>query len=124
MEADRSSPPRHVKPRTTRHVSGRLDRVDVDDLVLVVNEAVTNGSAMGRGPVYARLWAGPDRIVVTVSDQGKGPTNPFVGLVPTSDTDSAGMGLWVTHQLCNHVTFETGARLHGQARPGRSASDL
>ena len=48
---------------------------------------------------------------MTVSDQGKGPTNPFVGLVPTSDTDSAGMGLWVTHQLCNHVTFETGA--HG-----------
>ena len=79
--------------------------------MLVVNEAVTNGICHGTSPVHARLWAGPDRIVVTVSDQGKGPTNPFVGLVPTSDTDSAGMGLWVTHQLCNHVTFETGA--HG-----------
>jgi anti-sigma regulatory factor (Ser/Thr protein kinase) len=90
---------------------GQLERVDVDDLVLVVNEAVTNGICHGTRPVHARLWAGPDRIVVTVSDRGRGPTNPFVGLVPSSDTDSAGLGLWLTHQLCNHVTFETGA--HG-----------
>jgi anti-sigma regulatory factor (Ser/Thr protein kinase) len=89
----------------------RLEQVDVDDLVLVVNEAVTNGICHGTRPIHARLWAGPDRIVVTVTDQGQGPTNPFVGLVPTSSSKSAGLGLWMTHQLCNHVTLDTGA--HG-----------
>ena len=88
-----------------------LERVDVDDLVLVVNEGVTNGICHGTRPIHARLWAGPDRIVVTVSDQGQGPTNPFVGLVPSLNSDSAGLGLWLAHQLCDHVTFETGA--HG-----------
>lgn len=87
--------------------AAQLERIDVDDLVLVVNEAVTNGICHGTRPIHARLWAGPDRIVVTVSDQGQGPTNPFVGLVPSQDSESAGMGLWLAHQLCNHVTFET-----------------
>ena len=86
-----------------------LERVDVDDLVLVVNEAVTNGICHGTGPMRARFWAGRARIVVTVSDQGHGPTDPFVGLVPSPNSDSAGMGLWLAHQLCNHVTFESGA---------------
>jgi anti-sigma regulatory factor (Ser/Thr protein kinase) len=88
-----------------------VERVDVDDLVLVVNEAVTNGLCHGTSPIRARLWAGPNRIVVTVSDQGQGPTNPFVGLVPSSSSTSAGLGLWLLHQLCDHVTFETDA--HG-----------
>jgi anti-sigma regulatory factor (Ser/Thr protein kinase) len=94
----------------TARVAG-LDRVDVDDLVVVVNEAVTNAICHGTKPIRARLWAGPDRILVTVSDQGQGPKNPFVGLVPSSSSDSAGLGLWIAHQLCDHVTFETGA--HG-----------
>ena len=96
--------------RDTAHVA-HLDRVDVDDLVLVVNEAVTNGICHGTTPIHVRLWAGPDRIVVAVSDQGQGPTDPFVGLVPSQNSESAGMGLWLAHQLCSHVTFETGA--HG-----------
>lgn len=91
--------------------AAHLDRVDVDDLVLVVNEAVTNGICHGTRPIQARLWAGPDRVVVTVSDQGEGPTDPFVGLVPSQNSETAGMGLWLAHQLCSHVTFETGA--HG-----------
>jgi anti-sigma regulatory factor (Ser/Thr protein kinase) len=85
-----------------------LDRVDVDDLVLVVNEAVTNGICHGTSPISARLWAGPDRILVTVTDRGQGPSDPFVGLLPSSKSKSAGLGLWMAHQLCDHVTFETG----------------
>ena len=96
--------------RDTAQVA-HLDRVDVDDLMLVVNEAVTNGICHGTRPIHVRLWAGPDRIVVTVSDQGQGPTDPFVGLVPSQSSESAGMGLWLANQLCNHVTFEAGA--HG-----------
>lgn len=106
--------PSPATARQAAHDTARLadlERVDVDDLVLVVNEAVTNGICHGTGPIRARLWAGPNRIVVAVSDQGLGPTNPFVGLVPSPNSDSAGLGLWLAHQLCNHVTFETNA--HG-----------
>jgi anti-sigma regulatory factor (Ser/Thr protein kinase) len=106
--------PSPAAARQAAHDTARLadlERVDVDDLVLVVNEAVTNGICHGTSPIRARLWAGPNRIVVAVSDQGRGPTNPFVGLIPSSNSDSAGLGLWLAHQLCNHVTFETDA--HG-----------
>lgn len=103
--------PTPATAREAAHDTARvanLERVDVDDLVLVVNEAVTNGICHGTSPIRARLWAGPDRIVVTVTDHGPGPTDPFVGLVPSSNSKSAGLGLWMAHQLCNHVTFETG----------------
>jgi len=103
--------PSPATARQAAHHTARvanLDRVDVDDLVLVVNEAVTNGICHGTSPVYTRLWAGPNRIVVTVTDQGQGPTDPFVGLVPSSSSESAGLGLWMAHQICNDVTFETG----------------
>lgn len=96
--------------RDTARLAG-LEQVDADDLVLVVNEAITNGICHGTRPIRARFWAGGARIVVTVSDQGQGPTDPFVGLVPSPSSESAGLGLWLAHQLCNHVSFETGA--HG-----------
>jgi anti-sigma regulatory factor (Ser/Thr protein kinase) len=50
--------------------------------------------------VTVRFWATPDRIVVTVHDQGRGPADPLAGLVPTP-TNSAqpGLGLWLIHQL-------------------------
>ena len=106
--------PSPATARQAAHDTARvahLERVDVDDLVLVVNEAVTNGICHGTSPIHARLWAGPDRILITVTDQGPGPRDPFVGLIPTSNSNSAGLGLWMTHQLCSHVTFDTGG--HG-----------
>jgi anti-sigma regulatory factor (Ser/Thr protein kinase) len=53
-----------------------------------------------------RVWSGGDRLVVTVSDTGTGPKDPFAGLLPASDSDSAvgGRGLWITHQSVNHVS--------------------
>jgi anti-sigma regulatory factor (Ser/Thr protein kinase) len=44
--------------------------------------------------------------VVTVSDTGTGPKDPFAGLLPASDSDSAvgGRGLWITHQSVNQVS--------------------
>ncbi|MGH3914257.1 MAG: anti-sigma factor RsbA family regulatory protein [Pseudonocardiaceae bacterium] len=82
-----------------------LDRAEIQDLVLVVSEVVTNGICHGRAPVRLRTWTAPDRIVTTVTDQGHGPTSPFIGLLPTPDTSSAGLGLWLAHQLCSHVTL-------------------
>ena len=60
------------------------------------------------------------------SDRGDGPADPFAGLLPVTDTCSAGLGLWLTHQLCSHVTLDTtddGFTIRlvvGTPQPGRS----
>ncbi|GAA1756293.1 sensor histidine kinase [Luedemannella helvata] len=85
---------------------GTLPAGAVDNLVVAVSEIVTNAIAYGQAPVRLRLWAGADRIVVTVSDQGPGPKDPYAGLLPRSDGEPGGLGLWLTHQLCDHVTLD------------------
>ncbi|TDC38494.1 sensor histidine kinase [Micromonospora sp. 15K316] len=84
---------------------GALPRDDVDDLVVAVSETVTNALRHGRTPVRLRLWAGPDRIVATVSDAGDGPEDPFAGLLPAGNGATGGLGLWITYQSCNHVSL-------------------
>ncbi|WP_219413052.1 sensor histidine kinase [Pseudonocardia nigra] len=78
----------------------------VEDLVVAVNEVVTNAIVHGRPPVVLRAWGVPDRVVVAVRDQGAGPADPYAGLLP--DT-SAGVperhGLWMAHQLCSRVSL-------------------
>jgi anti-sigma regulatory factor (Ser/Thr protein kinase) len=73
---------------------------------MCVNEAITNALVHGRAPVRLRLWAAADRIVVTVDDHGSGPRDPFVGLLPAASRESAGLGLWMAHQMCSHITFD------------------
>ena len=92
----------------------------------VADWLVPNALTHGRPPVRFRLWSAPDRIVATVTDRGDGPADPFAGLLPVSDTCSAGLGLWLTHQLCSHVTLDTtddGFTIRlivGTPQPGRS----
>jgi anti-sigma regulatory factor (Ser/Thr protein kinase) len=92
---------------TPQRETPKLAPTDIESLVLGVSEAVTNALIHGRPPVRFRLWTAPDRIVATVTDRGDGPADPFAGLLPVTDTCSAGLGLWLTHQLCSHVTLDT-----------------
>lgn len=91
----------------------QLDQAAVDDFVLGVNEVVTNAHLHGRLPAVLRLWAADDRLHATVNDAGPGPTDPFAGLRPSprpadgQDSRGLGLGLWMTHQLCGHVTHST-----------------
>jgi anti-sigma regulatory factor (Ser/Thr protein kinase) len=78
---------------------------EVDDLIAAAHEAVTNALIHGRRPVRLRVWAGPGRVVVAVSDRGQGPTDPFAGLLPAARFPDGGLGLWLIHQLCRHVTM-------------------
>jgi anti-sigma regulatory factor (Ser/Thr protein kinase) len=87
-------------------VAGRLPAETVDELLIAVSEAVSNALRHGRPPVRLRAWAGDGRAVVTVSDGGAGPTDPFAGLLPARNRVGGGLGLWLTHQLCDHVTLE------------------
>ncbi|NJP31083.1 anti-sigma factor RsbA family regulatory protein [Micromonospora thermarum] len=87
---------------------GRLPVDDLEDLVVAVSEIVTNALRHGRAPVRMRLWAAPDRIVVTVSDAGTGPADPYAGLLPAGNGSPGGLGLWITYQSCNHVSQHHG----------------
>ncbi|WP_232323662.1 sensor histidine kinase [Catenuloplanes japonicus] len=87
---------------------GRLGADALDDLTVAVSETVTNAHRHGTPPVTVRLWSLPDRVTVAVSDAGTGPANPFAGLLPAGDGARGGLGLWVTHQCCDHVTAHYG----------------
>lgn len=78
--------------RTVRNAASdsRLDPDELEDVVFAVSEAVTNAVYHGRPPVCLRVWASPSRFVATVTDQGHGPTDPFVGLLPRRTASLAG----------------------------------
>lgn len=79
----------------------RLDPEDVERLVLATSEAVTNAVLHGRAPVTMKVWAAPERTLVTVHDHGEGPQGAHHGLVlgPHASFGGGGYGLWLMHQL-------------------------
>lgn len=79
----------------------RLSSDEVDALVMATSEAVTNAVLHGRPPVTLRVWAAQARIVVTVTDRGPGPEDPYAGLVPhaKATTGRGGYGLWLINNL-------------------------
>lgn len=80
----------------------------LDDLLLGVSEIVANAVLHGRAPVVLRARRGARRIVVTVTDSGEGPADPFAGLLAQpvgARPHGAGMGLWIAHLLCTDVAL-------------------
>jgi anti-sigma regulatory factor (Ser/Thr protein kinase) len=88
--------------------STTLPADDCNGLVHSVSEAVTNAIMYGRGPVVMRAWSSPSRVLVTVTDTGDGPMDPYAGLVPSRGYPSGGMGLWLMHQMCSFVSLQRG----------------
>jgi anti-sigma regulatory factor (Ser/Thr protein kinase) len=84
---------------------GSLTKERVDDLVVAVSEIATNAYRHGVPPVRLRVWAAPSRVVVTVTDGGDGPKDPFAGLLPATTDTAGGLGLWIAHQSCDHVAL-------------------
>jgi hypothetical protein len=68
----------------------------LDNFVIAVSEVVTNAIRHGRAPVHVKLW----------TDRGPGPKDPYAGLLPRTDGEPGGLGLWLTHQLCDFVTLD------------------
>jgi anti-sigma regulatory factor (Ser/Thr protein kinase) len=89
----------------TRHALAQIGRGQVADAILAhlitgASEAVSNALHHGQPPVTVRIWATPDRVVVSVHDPGPGPADPLAGLVPAGhSTSNPGVGLWLMHQL-------------------------
>ncbi|MFE9957625.1 anti-sigma factor RsbA family regulatory protein [Micromonospora sp. NPDC005299] len=88
---------------------GQLPGDHLDDLVVSVSEVVSNALRHGLPPVRMRLWSASDRMVVTVHDRGPGPTDPYAGLLPAGNGAAGGLGLWISHQSCNHVALHRDA---------------
>ncbi|MFC7533326.1 anti-sigma factor RsbA family regulatory protein [Actinoplanes sp. GCM10030250] len=85
-------------------VRGLVTGPALDGMLLGITEAVTNAHRHGKGAVRLRAWQGGGRVVVTVTDEGPGPGDPFAGLV-----QAAGNGLWLSHLFCDHVALERDA---------------
>ncbi|MFI6095830.1 anti-sigma factor RsbA family regulatory protein [Lentzea sp. NPDC051213] len=83
----------------------RLTEDSAHDVIYAASEIVTNGLTHGVAPVRFRLWADETRVVVSVTDRGSGPSDPLAGLMPTTETRSAGLGLWVLHRTCDYVSM-------------------
>ncbi|SFQ04078.1 Anti-sigma regulatory factor (Ser/Thr protein kinase) [Amycolatopsis arida] len=99
-------------PKAARHAAAELGATAAlpathrEDLVMAASEVVTNAVRHGRPPVELRGWATTGRAVLTVTDRGDGPHDPFAGLLPARPRGSTGgLGLWVVHQICDYVTL-------------------
>lgn len=79
----------------------RLASDDAERLVMATSESVANALTHGAPPVIVRAWGADERMVVTVSDAGQGPSDPYAGLVPqpAAHEGNGGLGLWVVNQL-------------------------
>ena len=83
----------------------RLGAEVADNLALAVSEIVTNAVRYGRSPVSMCVWAGPDRVVATVTDGGDGFRDATLGLMPVDFDSNGGRGLWIAGQLCDHLSI-------------------
>ena len=86
---------------------GHVADTILNELLIGVSEAVSNALTHGRAPSTVRIWATPDRLVISVHDPGRGPADPLAGLVPAAGrTATLGLGLWLIHQLDIDVTLK------------------
>jgi anti-sigma regulatory factor (Ser/Thr protein kinase) len=77
----------------------QLPTAEADNIVFATHEILANAIVHGRPPTVLRLWTQPNRITVTVTDTGPGPTDPTAGLLPPEAPNETGTGLWLSHQL-------------------------
>jgi anti-sigma regulatory factor (Ser/Thr protein kinase) len=81
------------------------DRDRGEDMHLAVSEIAANAFRHGSPPVQARVWAGADRVVCTITDRGTGYDDLLAGFQPAhgADLSRGGMGLWLARKLWDHV---------------------
>lgn len=81
----------------------------VPDLVLAVDEAVTNSIRYGGGGGMLRIWSQDGNMICEVRDHGL-IGQPLVGRVAPDPNEPGGFGLWLANQLCDLVQVRTSAQ--------------
>jgi anti-sigma regulatory factor (Ser/Thr protein kinase) len=97
-----------------------LDPSRAEDLVLAVNEIVTNSVRHGGGGGVLRMWETGDSLISEIRDVGH-IDRPLIGREQPTLDQSSGFGLWIANQVCDLVqvrTFPEGSvvRLHVRRR--------
>lgn len=85
----------------------RLPADRVDDLVLAVNEVVTNSIRFGGGRAELAMFTDVGAVVCDVRDSGR-LTDPFVGRIAPLPDATGGRGMWLVNQLCDLVQVRSG----------------
>jgi anti-sigma regulatory factor (Ser/Thr protein kinase) len=86
------------------------------ELVLAVNEVLTNSLRHGRGRGTLSVWREQDRLIYEVCDSGR-ITSPLAGRRRPSLDGEGGRGLWLANQVCDLVQIRSSSagsavRLH------------
>jgi hypothetical protein len=87
----------------------RLSPDSADAVRLAAGHVVQNAIVHGRRPIVLLVWAVPDRVVVTVTDRGSGPADPYVALLPRNpEADLADANsLYVISQALSDISMFT-----------------
>lgn len=83
--------------------------MQVNHLVLIASELVTNAVAYAGGRGTIRLWRADSQLYCEVSDQGPGiPNAQTQGLQQPPAAAQRGRGLWVARKLADSLEITTG----------------
>jgi anti-sigma regulatory factor (Ser/Thr protein kinase) len=85
-----------------RGAEAGLEETSREDLVLAINELVTNSVQYGGGGGTLRIWSEPGALVCDVRDRGF-IDDPLVGRLPPPVDQHGGRGLWLVNHLCDLV---------------------
>lgn len=91
---------------TSSLADGPLDPDEAEDLVLAIDEVVSNAAEHGVPPVDVRLWVTEQRVLCAVADRGHGFDEPLTGYGPAhgDDLSVGGMGLWLARRAVDRMT--------------------
>ncbi len=78
----------------------------VDDLVLAVNEIVTNSLRHGGGTAYLAVWAEDGAALCEVRDRGH-VKDPLTGRFAPAPSSTGGRGVWMANSLCDLVQLRS-----------------
>jgi anti-sigma regulatory factor (Ser/Thr protein kinase) len=78
----------------------------IPDLVLAVDETVTNSVRYGGGEGVVQIWSRDGKVVCEVRDNGV-INQPLAGRVVPDPAKPGGFGLWLANQLCDLVQIRT-----------------
>ncbi|MEV0391384.1 ATP-binding protein [Nonomuraea sp. NPDC050643] len=87
-----------------RHSGLRRERLD--DLVLAVNEAVTNVLDHGGGTGTVTARSDREGVTVEIVDAAGRLTRDHLAAARVDPTSSHGFGLWVIRHLCDRIDVE------------------
>jgi anti-sigma regulatory factor (Ser/Thr protein kinase) len=105
-----------------------LGDISREDLVLAVNELVTNSVQYGGGGGTLRIWREPGALVCEVRDRGY-IRDPLAGRLPPPVDQYGGRGLWLVNQLSDLAQIRSAPdgttvriRMRAPTRPDAAAA--